>query len=1018
MVVRDTARVRSPGWVILALLIAAGGASHRAASRDSPDPRRVLIGAMSLAGRDFAPRLSGGFPWAPLRGGDDGSADLSARAAEAELRQTRDIRSFGVRHALALCDLLRGNPHAAARTIEALTGERSDAAAWNDLAAAQLVGAVRDDDPSRLARALVAVDAALEAAPAFPEARFNRALILETLGLRDQARQDWQSYLALDGGSAWAVEARQHLQALPAEESFDDHFARRYTHLLTDGAEARALARRWPQESRIAGEEEILANWGAAVLAGDAAGASKHLGLARSIGDELLHNGGDGLLPAMVDSIEHADEARRTALAQAHVHFREGRQLYRNRALKESEQTLGTAADEFARGNSAGALMARAFTAGTIFEESRVADAGEHLEPILAALDPRYPALRAEVLWVLGGVSLTGGRWGSCLERLAESAALFERLRESNYAAKMHDVLAYVYARIGEPEKAWRHRLIALRELGGTPSFRLHQAFDGIAQAAMADDDCPLALSFLGLDIELAKRLDNVQATIESHLDRAALKIRQQQRAAAEIDVRETRRLIDRLRDPTDRQYFDANTKALEASLTTNPATAIALLNDPIEFHSTLGWRMHLPWLFMLRGRANRSLGDPVRAAADFEAGIRELETHRTSLTGEDRWGIFHAAEDLFGDAIALALDQGEPQRAFAYAERERARGLLDTMSASWRPVTPADIPDGTVVVEYAFHENTLFVFTIGRSGVNAARQRVTRETLRRELASLNEALASADGTRMLESGRALHRRLLDPVEHEIAGAKRIAFVPDPRLGNLPFAALRDESGAFLVERCALTSEPSAAVFTRLHAPSRTTLAHTLLVVSGAEDLGVLAFAGREARAVATQYADVRRLARERATAAAFAREAAAADVIHFVGHSVASSGALDPGYLLLKGGDAGDGRLDVKRIAALRLPQTSLVVLAACATAAGEIRSTEGTISVARAFLAAGVPSVVATLSPIADEDAADFFPRFHQNLVRGASPAEALRQTQLEWIGRGDRSAAMWTAVQVIGQ
>jgi CHAT domain-containing protein len=109
---------------------------------------------------------------------------------------------------------------------------------------------------------------------------------------------------------------------------------------------------------------------------------------------------------------------------------------------------------------------------------------------------------------------------------------------------------------------------------------------------------------------------------------------------------------------------------------------------------------------------------------------------------------------------------------------------------------------------------------------------------------------------------------------------------------------------------------------------------------------------------------------------------------------------------------------LDVKRIAALRLPHTWLVVLAACATAAGERRSTEGTISVARAFLAAGVRSVVATLRPVPDEEAAAFYPRFHQHVASGLAPAEALRQTQLECIARGDGAAAMWAAVQIIGE
>jgi len=89
--------------------------------------------------------------------------------------------------------------------------------------------------------------------------------------------------------------------------------------------------------------------------------------------------------------------------------------------------------------------------------------------------------------------------------------------------------------------------------------------------------------------------------------------------------------------------------------------------------------------------------------------------------------------------------------------------------------------------------------------------------------------------------------------------------------------------------------------------------------------------------------------------------------------------------------------------------------VLAACATAAGEVRATEGPISVARAFLAAGVPTVIATLHPIDDEQAAEFFPRLHEHIARGLPPAAALRATQNEWIRRG--IADFWTDVEVFG-
>lgn len=1026
MVAQNPWLVRWPAWVVLAAMIAAAGTSRPSDPRESLDPFRPLIEAASLASRDIAPRLSGGFPWAALRPTQRGERNdafnntTSLRIAAGDVaKRAGSGHSPEGRHAMALCDLLLGHAQRARDSIGVLTRELPGAGTWNDLAAAEYVVATRKDDPSALARALAAVDAALEAAPTFPEARFNRALILETLGLRDQARDAWQMYLRLDGGSGWAVEARRHLLSLPPEELFADHMRRRYAQLLTDAGEARALARDYPQECRLAGEEDILARWGEATLREDHAEAAKHLGLARTIGAELGRNGGDPMLLALVDAIEHASMPQRTSLAHAHVLFRKGRESYPKGELKTAERALLDSAAEFARGNSPGELMARGFAANIIFEDSRVSKAEKILQSVLATTGARYPSVRAHVQWELGGVALASGLWGTCLGALGESLSIFERLGERNFAARVRGHIAGVYARVGQPEHAWRYRIGELQELGRAPSFRLHQAFDGITQAALADRDWPMAVSFLGLDIDLAERMGNPQVTIESHLSRAELKIRQHQNTSAEQDLREAKRLIDLLPEPSYRQHYGANAKAVEAELTTSPHTAVALLSEAIDFHGTAGRRMHLPWLFMLRGRAHRAIGDDENAAKDFEAGVAELETNRKSLAeAADRWGVFHAADDLFAGAIALALDQRDPQRAFAYAERERARGLLDTLGASWRPVTPSDIPDGTVVVEYAAYENTLVIFSLDSHGVHAVRLDLPRDTLRREITSFGEELASSNGASMRKRGRALYRRLIEPVERDLAGAKRIAFVPDPRLGNLSFAALRDGAGRFLVESYVLTVEPSAAVFTRLHKPPAKLADRRVLIVTGSDEAELLTFANGEVRAVAAQYGHVTRLTREGATAEAFAREAKAADVIHFVGHGVASTDALEAGYLVVNGNNAESGRLDVKSIARLRLSHTDLVVLAACATAAGEIRSTEGTISVARAFLAAGVPSVVATLRPIVDEDAAIFFPRFHRYVAAGLSPSEALRQTQLEWIGRGDGATAMWTAVQSIGE
>lgn len=62
--------------------------------------------------------------------------------------------------------------------------------------------------------ALAALDAALALDARFLRARFTRAMTLERLGDAPQARAAWQQYLELDAASAWAQEARQHLNEL------------------------------------------------------------------------------------------------------------------------------------------------------------------------------------------------------------------------------------------------------------------------------------------------------------------------------------------------------------------------------------------------------------------------------------------------------------------------------------------------------------------------------------------------------------------------------------------------------------------------------------------------------------------------------------------------------------------------------------------------------------------------------------------------------------------------------------
>lgn len=1018
--------VRGTVSMVVAACTAFLGASHPSPEPHAPDPLWRLVETSGAYGRDIPLRLSGNYPWAPLRAARNsavpapGDDRMALRAAAADVYRTATYdNSPAAGHALAVAEILLGNPRAAVKRLESLAGSAADVASQTDRGVAQYLVATRDDEPSRLGKALAATDAALQTNPASAEARFNRALIIETLGLRDTAREEWDRYLHLDPDSAWAVEARQHANALAPVEPFDRILARGYERLLADPVQARALVRQYPQDARIAGEEDILARWGEAAQAGQESAASKHIALAREIGAELAADGSDGLLASLVAAIDRAGPVQRSALAQAHVHFRQGRQLYRKRDLVAAEGALTAATAEFVRGNSDGELMARAFTANTIYEEHRISEASDRLQVLLAATPQRYPVLRAHMQWELGGVALAASRWGECIAALTESLAGFDRAGDQNYAAVVRGELAYVYDRVGQPSAAWKDRMIALRELGRRPTSRLQESMYFVTQAALSDSDWSAALSFLTLEIDVARRVATPIVEIEALLSQAEVNVRIGHRREAAADMKEARRMIDALSAPADRTHFDAIAKGIEAQLAADPATAVSLLTSSIDFHAgSAGRRMRLPQLLAERARAFRAMGNDARAAEDLESGVAELERHRASLpSGDDRWGVFHAADDLFGEAISLALAHDDAARAFTYAERARARALLDTLGSPWPHVTPADVPPGTTIVEYVLQPDGIIIFTVDGHGIEAVRHRVERQTLLDEITAFAEAAASADESLLRRTGRGVYRRLIEPIETKIAGARTLALVPDPRLAGIPFAALVGGAGRYLVEDYALTVEPSAAVFARLRTSRPSKGEQQLLIVTGADDSGKLPAVDHETREVARSYSHVRRLGGAAATPAAFTREAASANVIHFSGHALASDGTGQQGCLLLKGDGTTDGRLDVKQIAAMHLPRTSLIVLAACATAAGEIRSTEGTISVARAFLAAGVPSVIATLRPIEDEAAAELFPVLHRHLARGLAPADALRETQIEWI-RSRKDPALWSAIQVIGE
>jgi CHAT domain-containing protein/tetratricopeptide (TPR) repeat protein len=281
------------------------------------------------------------------------------------------------------------------------------------------------------------------------------------------------------------------------------------------------------------------------------------------------------------------------------------------------------------------------------------------------------------------------------------------------------------------------------------------------------------------------------------------------------------------------------------------------------------------------------------------------------------------------------------------------------------------------------------------------------------------------------ENLRQLHQILIEPISDLLPTDPdaKVAFIPQGELFLVPFPALKDADGDYLIENHTILTAPSIQVLQLTHdlqspSPSASTPlslngdgpANPLIVgdpamptvtfLSEAGDfeavrLQPLYGARQEAEAVgATLNASA--LLGDAATEARVKQQIASAALIHLATHGLLEygdprqTGSRDtPGAIALAPGNGEDGLLTSTEILQMEL-QADLVVLSACDTGRGRITG-DGVIGLSRSFIAAGVPSVIVSLWAVPDAPTADLMRAFYDQLAQGETKVQALRQAML---------------------
>lgn len=813
--------------------------------------------------------------------------------------------------------------------------------------------------------------------------------------------------------------------------------------------------------------------------AATALGAARVLStaLAEATGDPMDADAISAIDRALADPL---GASRCAALAEGHRAYAAGAERYHAGEYEAAEDLLLTSRRALGGAGTPFAPWADFQIALIAYHRGQNPQVTRRLESLLSApAASRHPVLRANTLWILGLTEVVQGQPMRALGNYLSALKLFSAAGELDNALAMSTFAAEAFRLMGDEQREWQRLGPALSSLPRIVTPRRRQnVLEEASAGATALGQPEAALAFLDEAVEAAEaeeargHVDGPVMAGQAHHKRSTQLVRmgRPEEALAEIDAAQrsqARVAGDGIRAELSPDVLVATSRAQRAI---DPGRALEELDRGLALYQDADYRLSLPNLYRERAQILLDLHQDDAAEADLELAIDEIEARSDSLKGADLRGSYlDSVRGTFDLGVRLEALRGRKDRALEYTERGRARALLDLVRGAQRGgqggrrAVPSllgtveiqrRLPGGTLVVEYVELDDRLVTIVVGHDQVELFESELGAQEVEDLARRFRRLVASGTGagdsaappafpsppgeTRTRDSskgaGAQLFRLLVAPWRSIASGAGRLVLVADHGLREVPFGALRDPStGRYLIEDFELVMGQSASLY--LFSSERDDTLSTSANEGGGVIVGNPAFdrsrlpwlenlpgAEREANAVGAAVGRTPLLGSD-ATKSAFLGEAAGAEVIYFAGHALASEKyVLESGLVLAPspGAKADDGILTAAELYRLRLPRTRLVVLSACSTAAGSDQPAEGMESLARPFVAAGVPAVVASLWPVEDRATADLLIDFYSRYRAGENAASALRGAQLAKIhdsAPANHSTSAWAAFEVIG-
>jgi len=504
--------------------------------------------------------------------------------------------------------------------------------------------------------------------------------------------------------------------------------------------------------------------------------------------------------------------------------------------------------------------------------------------------------------------------------------------------------------------------------------------------------------------------------------------------------------------------------------------------------------------------QAEKILQEAIKIWDSLWAGLGSHDTYKVS--------IFDIQAKTYRHLQQVLIAQGKTDAALEIAEQGRTRALVELLTTRFSSESTPSFPtieqikkiakkQKAILVEYSviyhslqgkgqskYRNTELLIWVIQPTGrvifrlvdITFLKQENTplgqfvdfaRESIgvrgRDAVVVTSDEVPSINNQQL----RQLHQILIQPIADLLPTDPncKIIFIPTGPLFLIPFPALCDASGRYLIEKHTILTAPSIQVLgitaslrkqkqkgdhifasgdvlvvgnptmprislkieppTQLSSPQTIKIEESLCTAYSGGDYGKslllqnylqslrpLPGAEREAKEIASLM-NTQAIIGDQATKVTILQQMPSSRIIHLATH-----GLLDdferlgiPGAIALAPSEEDNGLLTAWEIQELKL-NAELVVLSACDTGRGRL-SGDGVIGLSRSLISAGIPSIIVSLWAVPDASTAELMTEFYRNFYeRKLDKAQALRSAMLTTMQQHPNNPKAWAAFTLIGQ